>query len=87
MDEPVAGLAGSEIDELTDLIRLLRRLGVTVILVEHHAELVMSCATPSPSSTSARSSSPTCRPRSGVDPRVVAAYLGDELVDTGTAAS
>jgi branched-chain amino acid transport system ATP-binding protein len=43
LDEPVAGLNHTEIDELTTFIRSLKkRMGLTVLLVEHHMNMVMS---------------------------------------------
>ncbi len=42
LDEPAGGLNHEEVDELRELIRSIRdRLGVTVLLVEHHMNLVM----------------------------------------------
>ena len=41
MDEPAAGLNSRETWELGELIRKIRTLGVTVVLVEHDMELVM----------------------------------------------
>ena len=42
LDEPAAGLNAAEIAELDELIRRINRLGVTILLVEHHVDLVMS---------------------------------------------
>ena len=43
LDEPAAGLNHEEIGQLAQLIRDIRdRLGLTVLLVEHHMSLVMS---------------------------------------------
>jgi ABC-type branched-subunit amino acid transport system ATPase component/ABC-type branched-subunit amino acid transport system permease subunit len=42
LDEPAAGLTHGEIEDLKKMIRLLVEHGVTVILVEHHVEMVMS---------------------------------------------
>ena len=43
LDEPASGLNHEEVDALGKLIRDIRdRLGVTVLLVEHHMSLVMS---------------------------------------------
>jgi branched-chain amino acid transport system ATP-binding protein len=43
LDEPAAGLNHEELDSLAKLIRDIRdRLGITVLLVEHHMSLVMS---------------------------------------------
>jgi ABC-type branched-subunit amino acid transport system ATPase component len=41
MDEPAAGLNSRETLELAGLIRRIRELGITVVLVEHDMELVM----------------------------------------------
>jgi len=41
MDEPAAGLNSQETVGLAELIRRIRDLGVTVVLVEHDMELVM----------------------------------------------
>jgi ABC-type branched-subunit amino acid transport system ATPase component/ABC-type branched-subunit amino acid transport system permease subunit len=42
LDEPAAGLNAAEIDELDTVIKGIQSLGITVILVEHHVDLVMS---------------------------------------------
>jgi ABC-type branched-subunit amino acid transport system ATPase component len=42
LDEPTAGMNPRETDTLTELIGLLRReLGLAVLLIEHHMEVVM----------------------------------------------
>jgi len=42
LDEPTAGMNPRETDTLTDLIGLLRgELGLAVLLIEHHMEVVM----------------------------------------------
>ena len=40
LDEPAAGLSLSELDRLADLIRAIKKLGTTVLIVEHHIDLV-----------------------------------------------
>ncbi len=42
LDEPAAGLNPSETGELTALIRRISQKGVTVLLIEHHMDLVMA---------------------------------------------
>lgn len=42
LDEPAAGLNAGEIEELDRLIKDIRKIGITVILVEHHVDLVMN---------------------------------------------
>ena len=41
LDEPAAGMNAEEIDELDQRIRALRDQGRTIVLIEHHMELVM----------------------------------------------
>ncbi len=41
LDEPAAGLAASEMDDLRRLIQQIREAGIAVLLVGHHMELVM----------------------------------------------
>jgi branched-chain amino acid transport system ATP-binding protein len=42
MDEPAGGLNHEEVSTLGALIRTIRdRLGITILLVEHHMSLVM----------------------------------------------
>jgi branched-chain amino acid transport system ATP-binding protein len=43
LDEPAGGLSHEELDELANLIRRIRdELGMTLLVVEHHMELIMS---------------------------------------------
>jgi branched-chain amino acid transport system ATP-binding protein len=42
LDEPAAGMNAQEIEELDARIRRVRDSGVTVLLIEHHMELVMA---------------------------------------------
>ena len=42
LDEPAAGMNAEEIDQLDGRIRALRNEGITILLIEHHVELVMS---------------------------------------------
>jgi branched-chain amino acid transport system permease protein len=42
LDEPAAGLTHAEIDDLIALIRHLKSLGITIVLVEHHVDMIMA---------------------------------------------
>jgi len=42
LDEPAAGLTAPDIRELIDIIRKIRAHGVTLLLIEHHMDVVMS---------------------------------------------
>ncbi|HSD54975.1 MAG TPA: ABC transporter ATP-binding protein [Burkholderiales bacterium] len=41
LDEPAAGMNAEEIGQLAGRIRAIRERGITVLLIEHHMELVM----------------------------------------------
>jgi branched-chain amino acid transport system permease protein len=78
LDEPAAGMQVSEIHDLAELIRQVRDAGVTVLLVEHHMDLVMGLSdTVSVLDYGQKiAEGPPTQVRT--DPRVVAAYLGEE---------
>ena len=42
LDEPAAGLTAPDIKELIAIVRKIREHGITVILIEHHMDVVMS---------------------------------------------
>jgi branched-chain amino acid transport system ATP-binding protein len=42
LDEPAAGMNAEEIEQLDNRIRKLRDDGITILLIEHHMELVMA---------------------------------------------
>lgn len=44
LDEPAAGLTTQEIDELDGMIRRIASFGISVLLIEHHVDLIMSVA-------------------------------------------
>ena len=42
LDEPAAGLTAPDIAELISIIRKVKTQGITMILIEHHMDVVMS---------------------------------------------
>ena len=44
LDEPMAGMAAEDVPELTELIREVHRDGATILMVEHHMEVVLGLA-------------------------------------------
>jgi len=81
LDEPAAGLSEPEGEELERLLRRIKELGITILLVEHDMRLVMGI---SDTVTVLDSGQVIC---SGApeavqsDPRVLSAYLGDAAAD------
>jgi ABC-type branched-subunit amino acid transport system ATPase component len=44
LDEPAAGLTTQEIDDLEAMVRQIAGLGISVLLIEHHVDLIMALA-------------------------------------------
>jgi branched-chain amino acid transport system ATP-binding protein len=77
MDEPAAGLNNRETQELAALIRRIREMGVTVVLVEHDMELVMDICDSIVVLNLGRLLAHGAPREIQENPHVVAAYLGE----------
>jgi ABC-type branched-subunit amino acid transport system ATPase component/ABC-type branched-subunit amino acid transport system permease subunit len=76
LDEPAAGLAPAEVEALDALLVRLRAAGLTVVLIEHHVDLVMAISdrvTVLDEGRAIADGTPTDVQR---HPAVLAAYLG-----------
>ena len=78
LDEPGAGLNALEKQGLSELIRRIRDMGISVILVEHDMDLVMGIAEWVIVLDSGQKIAEGTASQIQKDKRVIAAYLGDE---------
>ena len=78
LDEPGAGLNALEKQSLSELIRRIRDMGITVVLVEHDMDLVMGIAEWVIVLDSGQKIAQGTASQIQKDKKVIAAYLGDE---------
>jgi branched-chain amino acid transport system ATP-binding protein len=80
LDEPMAGLNPTEIEEMSELLRRIRKMGVTIFIIEHILQAVMTLSDRIAVLNYGEKIAEGTPEEIGRNEKVVEAYLGEEYV-------
>ena len=83
LDEPAAGLTHAEIEQLISLVRDLAANGITILIVEHHVELIMEISDHVTVLDYGKLIASGSAKVVQTDPKVIEAYFGSQTFGNG----
>jgi branched-chain amino acid transport system ATP-binding protein len=84
LDEPMAGLNPTEIEEMSELLRQIRKMGITIFIIEHVLQAIMTLSNRIAVLNYGEKIAQGTPEEIGANHRVVEAYLGEEYFIAGS---